>query len=76
MDTFVDDFDANELYSASDIFNIQQMKCKYMSPALRIVLEERHTWKRLECCNEAAKDLNQVDGHNYITSGNTMMIWH
>ncbi len=35
----VDDFDAKEICTPNDIFNIQ-MKCKYVSLALRIAFEE------------------------------------
>jgi hypothetical protein len=41
----VNDFDANGLCSASDIFNIQ-MKSKYMSLLLHYALEEMNAWKR------------------------------
>ena len=40
----VDNFDANELCSASDVFNIQ-MKSKYMSLLLCFALEEMNGWK-------------------------------
>ena len=71
----VDDFDANELCSASDIFNIQ-MKSRYMSLSLRFALEEMNAWKWRDCCDEAVKELNRLEGHRYITSGKTVMNWH
>jgi hypothetical protein len=71
----VDDFDTNELCSASDVFNIQ-MKSKYMSLSLRFALEEMNAWKWRDCCNEEVKQLNRLEGHQYITSGKTIMNWH
>jgi hypothetical protein len=71
----VDDFNANELCSATDIFNIQ-MKSKYMSLSLRFALVEMNAWKWRDCCNEAVKELKRLEGHRYITSGKTVMIWH
>ena len=46
----VDDFDANELCSATDIFNIQ-MKSKYVS----LSLAEMNAWKWQDYCDEAVK---------------------
>jgi hypothetical protein len=71
----VDDFDANELCPATDIFNIQ-MKSKYMSISLRFALVEMNAWKWQDCCDEAVKELNRLEGHQYITSGKTVMNWH
>jgi hypothetical protein len=68
----VNDFDANELCSATDIFNIQ-MKSKYMSLSLRFELVEMNAWKWRDCCNEAVNELNRLEGHTYITSGKTVM---
>jgi hypothetical protein len=41
----VDYFNANELCSGSDIFNIEQMKSKYMSISLHSDLEEMNAWQ-------------------------------
>ncbi len=71
----VDDFNANELCLATDIFNIQ-MKSKYMSLSLRFAMVEMNAWKWQDCCDEAVKQLNRLEGHQYITSGKTVMNWH
>jgi hypothetical protein len=52
------------------------MKSKYMSLSLRFTLEEMNAWKWRDCCNKAVKQLNGLEGHQYITSGKTIMIWH
>jgi hypothetical protein len=68
----VDDFDANELCSASDVFNIQ-MKSKYMSLSLRFPLEEMNAGKWRDCWDEAVEQLDRLEGHQYVTSGKTIM---
>jgi hypothetical protein len=50
--TVLDDFDANDICTPSDIFNIQ-MKCKYVSLALRIATEDMPGSKWMECCERA-----------------------
>jgi hypothetical protein len=52
------------------------MKSKYMSLSLRFALEEMNAWKWRDCCDEAMKQLNRLEGHQYITSGKTIMDWH
>ena len=52
----VNNFNANELCSASDVFNIQ-MKSKYMSLSLRFALEEMNARKWRDYCDEAVKQL-------------------
>jgi hypothetical protein len=40
-------------------------------------LVETNAWKWRDCCNEqAVKELNRLEGHQYITSGKTAMNWH
>jgi hypothetical protein len=57
----LDDLDAKDICSAYDIFNIQ-MKCKYLSVALGIALDDMpsHTW--FQCCNEEVRRVNQAGG--------------
>ncbi len=68
----VDDFDAYELCSASDVFNIQ-MKSKYMSLSLRFPLAEMNAGKWRDCCDDAVEHLDRLEGHQYVTSGKTIM---
>ncbi len=44
--------------------------------AQSIPLEEMDGWKWRECCDEAVKQLDRLGGHEHITSGKTIMIWH
>ena len=71
----LDDFDARNICSSHDIFNIQ-MKCKYLCVALEIALKEMplRTWH--QCCNEAVISVSKFEGHKYIRNGETVRIWH
>jgi hypothetical protein len=71
----VDDFDAKEICTPNDIFNIQ-MKCKYVSLALRIALEDMPARKWMECCERAVKELGRIEGHDHIRSPRTVQQWH
>mmetsp|Transcript_29437 Transcript_29437/g.53921 ORF Transcript_29437/g.53921 Transcript_29437/m.53921 type:complete len:237 (-) Transcript_29437:190-900(-) len=71
----LDDLDTRDICSAHDIFNIQ-MKCKYLSVALRIALDEMPllTWR--QCCDEAVARVNTWETHKHIKNGETIRIWH
>lgn len=57
----IDDFDQQELCSEHEIFTFQ-LKCRYLTLALRCALEDMpdRTW--LECCNDALEIVNRTDG--------------
>jgi DNA-binding transcriptional regulator YhcF (GntR family) len=71
----IDDLDTRGICSEHDIFNIQ-MKCKYLSVALGIALDDMpsRTWR--QCCNEAVQRVNKWETHEHIKNGETLRIWH
>ncbi len=71
----IDDFDQQDLCSPHERFNFQ-MKCRYVSLALRYALAEmpRQTW--LECCQDAVASVNCVDGVDHIKNRETVSRWH
>jgi hypothetical protein len=71
----LDDLDTRDICSAHDIFNIQ-MKCKYLSVALTIALEDMPSLTWRQCCNEAVRRVNEWEGHEHIKNGETVRIWH
>jgi hypothetical protein len=71
----VDDLDTRDICSAHDIFNIQ-MKCKYLSVALEIALDDMPSLTWRQCCNEAVERVNKWETHEHIKNGETIRIWH
>ena len=71
----LNEFDANDICTPNDIFNIQ-MKCRYVSLALRIAVEDMPGSKWMECCDQAVEELGRVDGHKYIQCPRTVQQWH
>jgi hypothetical protein len=72
----LDDLDARDICTSHDIYGIQ-MKCKYLSLALRNALRDMgvgHTWE--QCCKDAITDISNFEGLNHITSARTIMTWH
>jgi hypothetical protein len=71
----IDDFDQQDLCSPHERFNFQ-MKCRYVSLALRYALAEMpgQTW--LECCQDAVASVNRVDGVDHIKNRETVSRWH
>jgi hypothetical protein len=51
----VQDFDARDLCTPNDIF-IVHMKCKYVSLALHIALEEMPGLRWMQCCERAKQE--------------------
>jgi hypothetical protein len=52
------------------------MKCKYLSVALTIALEDMLLLTWHQCCNEAVRRVNKWEGHEHIKHGETVRIWH
>ena len=71
----VQDFDARDLCTPNDIFTVQ-MKCKYVSLALRIALEEMPGIRWMQCCERAIQEFGRVEGHDHIGSPKTVQQWH
>jgi DNA-binding transcriptional regulator YhcF (GntR family) len=71
----LDDLDTRDICSAHDIFNIQ-MKCKYLSVALEIALDDMPSLTWRQCCNEAVQRVNKWETHEHIKNGETIRIWH
>jgi hypothetical protein len=71
----LDDFDQQDLCSKHDIFNFQ-MKCRYLSRALRYALEKMPALTWLQCCKEAVDSVNQTDGVSHIKNKETVSRWH
>jgi hypothetical protein len=71
----VDDFDAKDICTPNNTFNIQT-KCKYVSLALHIALEDMPGRKWIECCERAVKEFGQIEGHDHILSRQTVQQWH
>jgi hypothetical protein len=71
----LDDFDTRDICSAHDIFNIQ-MKCKYLSVALGIALEDMPSLTWRQCCNEEVRRVNEWEAHEHIKNGEMVRIWH
>ncbi len=71
----LDDLDTRDICSAHDIFNIQ-MKCKYLSVALEIALDDMPSLTWRQCCNEAVQRVNKWETHEQIKNGETIRIWH
>jgi hypothetical protein len=71
----LDDLDANDICTPSDIFNLQ-MKCKYVSLVLRMAVEDMPGCRWMECCEQAVKELGHVEGHNHIRNPRTIQQWH
>jgi hypothetical protein len=67
----LDDLDTRDICSAHDIFNIQ-MKCKYLSVALRIALDDMPSLTWRQCCNEAVQRVNTWETHKHIKNGETL----
>jgi hypothetical protein len=67
----LDDFDAKDICSEYNIFNIQ-MKCKYLSVALRIALEDMPSRTWVQGCNEAVRKVHQWGGYQHIKNGETV----
>jgi len=71
----LDDLDTRDICSSHDIFNIQ-MKCKYLSVALTIALDEMPTLTWGQCCKEAVDRVNKWETHKHVKHGETVRIWH
>jgi hypothetical protein len=71
----IDDFDQQDLCSPHERFNFQ-MKCRYVSLALRYALADMpgQTW--LECCQDVVASVNRVDGVDHIKNKETVSRWH
>jgi hypothetical protein len=67
----LEDLDTRDICSAHDIFNIQ-MKCKYLSVALRIALDDMLSLTWCQCCNEAVQRVNKWETHEHIKNGETI----
>jgi hypothetical protein len=67
----LDDLDTRDICSAYDIFNIQ-MRCKYLSVALRIVLDDMPSLTWRQCCNEAVQRVNNWETYEDIKNGETI----
>jgi hypothetical protein len=53
------------------------MKCKCISVALGITLDDMLSWTWFQCCNEeAVRRVNHWEGHQHIKNGETVQIWH
>jgi hypothetical protein len=71
----LDDLDTRDICSAHDIFNIQ-MKCRYLTVALEIALDDMPSLTWRQCCNEAVERVNRWEKHAHIKNGETIRIWH
>jgi hypothetical protein len=71
----VDNFDARDIHTSSDIFCVQ-MKCKHLNLALRIAMEDTPGSEWMDCCKQAAKELERVEGHTHIGNAQTVQQWH
>jgi hypothetical protein len=71
----VDDFDQKDLCSSHEAFNYQ-LKCRYVSLALRYALDDmpEKTW--LDCCKAAVDGINRADGVDHVRSAETVSRWH
>ena len=63
----MDDFDQQDLCSSHEAFNYQ-LKCRYVSLALRYALDEMPTKTWLDCCQDSVDSINRTDGVNHIRS--------
>jgi hypothetical protein len=73
--TVFDDFDATDICTPNDIFNIQ-MKCKYVSLALRVAIGDMPASTWMDCCDHAVKELERVDEFTHIGHARTVQQWH
>jgi hypothetical protein len=71
----IDDFDQQDLCSLHESF-IVQLKCRYVSLALRYALEDMPDKKWHECCQDAIDSINRVDGVEHVKNNQTVSRWH
>jgi hypothetical protein len=71
----IDDFDQQELCSQHESF-IFQLKCRYVSLALRYALEDMPDKTWMECCQKAVDTVNRVERVAHIKNKETLSRWH
>jgi hypothetical protein len=71
----IDDFDQQELCSWHEVFNFQ-LKCRYVSLALRYAVEDMPSKTWLGCCSEAIDSIYRMDGVAHVKNKETVSRWH
>ncbi len=71
----IDDFDQQELCSRHEAFSFQ-LKCRYVSLALRYAVEDMPSKTWLGCCSEAIDSIYRMDGVAHVKNKETVSRWH
>jgi hypothetical protein len=71
----IDDFDQQELCSRHEAFSFQ-LKCRYVSLALRYAVEDMPSKTWLGCCSEAIDSIYRMDGAAHVNNKETVSRWH
>jgi hypothetical protein len=71
----IDDFDKQDLCSRHEAFNFQ-LKCRYVSLALRYAVEDMPLKTWLGCCSEGNDSIYLMDGVAHVKNKETLLFWH
>jgi hypothetical protein len=71
----IDDFDQQELCSRHEAFTFQ-LKCRYVSLALRYAVKDMPSKTWLSCSSEAIDSICQMNGVAHVKNKETVSCWH
>jgi hypothetical protein len=71
----IDDFDQQELCLRHEAFTFQ-LKCRYVSSALRYAVKDMPLKTWLSCCSEAIDSIYRMDGVIHVKNKETVYCWH